>query len=58
MTSDLNFNEPQTNPDASEDPLTDTPGDDDGTGTPPDNPSGSARDANEGQGDDVGSGGS
>ncbi len=58
MTTDLNFNEPQTNPDASEDPITETPGDDDPTDTPPDNPSGSARERNEGQGDDPASGGS
>ena len=60
MTSDLDpaTNEPDTNPDAGEDPNTETPGDGD-SDAPADNPSGSAiKERNEGQGDDPASGGS
>lgn len=58
MTSDLTFDEPQTNPHADEDPITEVPDGGDPADTPPDNPSGSAHEVNELQGDDVGSGGS
>jgi hypothetical protein len=44
MTSSLDLSAPQTDPDASEDPNTETPGSD-GTDTPVDNPSGSNADA-------------
>jgi hypothetical protein len=51
--------EPETNPDADEDPNTETPVDGDSTGAPADNPSGSAiKERNEDQGDDAASGGS
>lgn len=51
--------EPATNPNAADDPKTETPNDDNPSGTPVDNPSGADNgDFNEGQGDDVASGGS
>ena len=60
MTVDPTTSEPESNPDASEDPHTETPGNDDPSGTPTDNPSGSTSTpaANEQQGDDVPSDGS
>ena len=61
MTSDPDSatKEPDTNPDAGEDSTTETPGDGDSTDAPADNPSGATiKERNEGQGDDVASGGS
>lgn len=54
MTETPTAPEPDTNPDAADDPLTDTPGSGEPDNAPVDNPSGK----NDIQGDDVASGGS
>jgi hypothetical protein len=59
MTSDPGTTEPDTNPEAGDDPNTETPGNGDSADAPADNPSGSTiKERNEGQGDDPASGGS